>query len=362
VTTSLRVGAQVGGGRLATVHRGSLRGRAVAVKRARADVPGADVALLREARVLSAVSHPAIVPVLDLVPDPVAPALVLGWADGGSLFDLLADGPLEATELLPLVRPLADGLEAMHAAGVVHLDVTVENVLLAASGPLLIDPAPPGYGTPGYADPAVVAGCPPSPRSDVFGLAACTHMALTGRLPRRAGGVAPGLALGREVAEALAVGLHPDPHRRPGSPGAFVDLLAAAVPGAVAPRNRPADAPPGTVRAGSHARPVPRGPPRPTGSARTWPFDHWQEEAAAAEERQAAMAAAIGATQAPQRRRRRRVAVALALVTASGASAALYLRSSGPSRPAPMRPSASDSTQRPPAPRPPPTTTPGGKP
>jgi len=327
MTTSLQLGVVVAGGPLATVHRGSLGGRAVAVKRARPDVPGAAAALRREARVLTAATHPAIVPVLDVLEDPAAPALVLGWADGGSLGDLLADGPLPNEELVHVLRPLAGGLEALHRAGAVHLDVTVENVLLAAAGPILIDPAPPGAGTPGYADPVVAAGGPASSRSDVFGLAACAHVALTGRLPRVAGGVATGLVLPGAVTEALAAGLHPQPSRRPISPSAFVDRLAAALTDSpLTPSGKHTGGAPDTPAAG---RPATRASRRPTGTARTWPFDRWQEEANAAAERRSGLAAVVGG---PRRTRRG------------------------------VRTSVPDSTQRPPATRPPPTATPGGKP
>ncbi len=313
---ALELGPLVSSGPLATVHRGVLGGRAVAVKRARADVPAAGPALRREARILRAASHPGLVPVLDVLDDPQAPALVLGWADGGSLADLLVDGPVGDELVVQLVRPVAAALEALHRAGAAHLDVAPQNVLLAAAGPMLIDPAPPGAGTPGYTDPAVAAGGPASARSDVFGLAGCIHAALTGRSPRASGRLVIGLGLPPEVLTVLAAGLHPDPRQRPASPGALVDRLERALP--FATRSAP-DPPP------APGRPVVRRATQPAHPPRTWPFERWQEEADAAAAR----------------------------------------RTVGPSAPAPpprRRPSASDSTPRPRGARPPPTTTPGGKP
>lgn len=357
MSTSLKLGGLVGDGRLATVHRGTLQGRAVAVKRA-TRTPGAAAALRREGRVLSAASHQAIVPVLDILDDPLTPALVLGWADGGSLGDLLADGPLSAADLLHLLGPVAGGLHAMHLAGVAHLDVTVENVLLAAVGPVLVDPAPPGSGTPGYADPVVAAGGPSSARSDVFGLAACAHVALTGRLPRPGGGVAVGTGLPGPLTAVLAAGLHPDPRRRPPSPPALFHLLERAVAGRPSPaRSRP---PPSTATPG---RPVARTVGPPAAPARTWPFDRWHTEAAAAERRRAELLAAVGRTASPRPASPRRgaswlVVLVLAVVVAMAALGAGTTRARRP----PVRSSAPDSTHRPPAARPPPTATPGGKP
>lgn len=265
---SLELGPLVASGPQATIHRGLLAGRVVAVKRARAEVPGAGPALRREARILRAASHPGLVPVLDVIDDPQAPALVLGWADGGSLADLLADGPVHVELVVQLLRPVAAALEALHAAGVAHLDVAPRNVLLAAAGPILIDPAPPGAGTPGYADPAVMAGGPASARSDVFGLAGCMHVALTGRSPRADGGVAVGVRLPPAVLAVLAAGLHPDPRQRPATPGALVDRFELALPAAVAPGPPPA-----------RPRPVVRHRAPPDHPPRTWPFDRWQEAA-----------------------------------------------------------------------------------
>lgn len=273
----LQLGSLVATGPLATVHRGSLGGRAVAVKRGRAGVPGAAAALRREARILRAASHPALVPVLDVIDDRDQPTLILGWADGGSLEDLLADGPLGTDEVLHLLRPVAGALGALHRAGVAHLDVSTRNVLLAAAGPVLVDPAPPGAGTPGYADPAVAAGGLASPRSDVFGLAACAHVALSGRRPRVGGGVAPGVSLPPAVTATLAAGLSRDPAGRPPSTTAFVDQLEAALRSVRGPQAPPT----GRVS----GRPVARDRAPVAGPPRTWPFERWQEEADAAQAR-----------------------------------------------------------------------------
>ena len=352
MTAVVELGSLVASGRLATVRRGSLGGRAVAVKRARAGVPGAAAALRREARILRAASHPALVLVLDVVDDAHEPTIVLGWADGGSLEDLLADGPLGTDDLLHLLRPVAEALEALHRAGVAHLDVSTRNVLLAAAGPVLIDPAPPGAGTPGFADPAVAAGAMASARSDVFGLAACAHVALTGRHPRVVGGVAPGSVLPPAVTAALAAGLDPEPRCRPPSPVAFLDQLEAALtssPGATPPSRR---RPPG--------RPVVRHRDAVTTPARTWPFERWQEEA----EADAARRGAAGAVTAPppSRRRRRRLVTALVVVSTCAAGGAAWMASTaGPGR-HPVRSSVPDDTRRPHGARPPSTTTLGSKP
>lgn len=349
---TLQQGPLVAGGRLATVHRGMLDGRAVAVKRARCGVAGAAAALRREARVLGAARHVALVPVLDFVDDPDEPALVLGWADGGSLADLLADGPVDDEVVLHVIRPVAGALEALHRAGMAHLDVSPRNILLAAAGPVLIDPAPPGAGTPGYTDPSMAGGGPPSARSDVFGLAGCAHLALTGRSPRTGGGAAVGLLLTPALAATLAAALHPDPRERPATPSAFVDQLEAALRPVAVTRGRGEHQAPG--------RPVVRRRDPVTYLPRTWPFERWQEEVDDAAARRPEVAQEASPPRCRHRRRRRSAVLAVAVIGAIGAVAWLLVGAPAPATP--FRPSAHDSTPRPPVTRPPPTTPPGGRP
>jgi hypothetical protein len=160
-----------------------------------------------------------------------ATVLVLDRAMGGSLAALVrARGALDPGEVVTVLSPLAGALADLHERGVVHGDVAPGNVLFDDLGrPLLGDlglatviGAPVDgdvRGTPGYADPARAAGGPPTPASDVHGLAAVAWLAVTGRAPdpadRRAPLVAVAPHLPVELALLLEAALDVDPDARP---------------------------------------------------------------------------------------------------------------------------------------------------
>ena len=202
-------------------------GGTVALKRLR---PGADLAardrLRREAAVLAGVDHPHVVRLRAVVGAGDDLVLVLDLAAGGSLARLLTlRGPLTAGEVVTVAVPLAQALADVHARGLVHGDVTPTNVLFTSDGRPLLgdlgvsrllgagegDPS----GTAGFVDPAVRAGAPTGPASDVHGLAATCLAALSGLPAYDAVGarVRPGLR--HPLVDVLERALVPDPAARP---------------------------------------------------------------------------------------------------------------------------------------------------
>src|SRR5262249_46943347 len=63
------------------------------------------------------------------------PYYTMPLVSGGSLKDLLADGPLPPKVAAEVVRALADAVEHAHRHGIVHRDLKPENVLLQPAGP-----------------------------------------------------------------------------------------------------------------------------------------------------------------------------------------------------------------------------------
>ncbi|MDH4146249.1 MAG: serine/threonine protein kinase, partial [Acidimicrobiia bacterium] len=112
---------------------------AVKILRARwAAEPEIRERFITEARLLRRVDHPNVVAVHDIGElDDGRPYFVMTYAAGGSLADRL-DGRRTVDRACghAVVAALADGLGALHAAGIVHRDINPRNILIRAEAPL----------------------------------------------------------------------------------------------------------------------------------------------------------------------------------------------------------------------------------
>jgi serine/threonine protein kinase len=226
----------------------------------------------QEIEVARRVSGPFTAPVIDADLDGPVLWLATAYVAGPSLADAVAErGPLPPGSVLALAAGLAAGLSAIHAAGVVHRDLTPSNVLLAQDGPRLIDFGLSGasgaaalagaglkLGSPGFMSPEQAEGRLVGPPSDVFSLGAVLAFAAAGEGP-----FGPGSAVAqiyrvihrppdlfhvpREVRGLIQRCLVKDPALRPTEH----DLLAAVRATLSAPTRVPAPA----------ARPFIRRPP-----------------------------------------------------------------------------------------------------
>lgn len=125
----------------AATHTVTQRAHALKLLKRKDDDPAMRKRMLREARAASAVRHPNVVTVHDVIEGPDgAPVLVMDLLDGESLGDRLErEKRLELREALRIVRAMLEALEAAHAAGVVHRDLKPDNVFLTNEGVKILD-------------------------------------------------------------------------------------------------------------------------------------------------------------------------------------------------------------------------------
>jgi serine/threonine protein kinase len=142
--------------------------------------------------------------VADADTDGPVPWLATAFVPGPTLAQAVTErGPLSAAAVRALAAGLAEGLAAVHAAGVVHRDLKPSNVLLAEDGPRLIDfgisrRTETGkltstglvVGSPGFMSPEQAEGGVAGPPSDVFSLGAVLVYAATGHGPFGGGSTA----------------------------------------------------------------------------------------------------------------------------------------------------------------------------
>jgi serine/threonine protein kinase len=238
--------------------------REVAIKLLRPE-QGADAELveqwLQEARSVSRLNHPNIIPVFEADEQHGQPYLVFEFVPGQTLAELLRQrGALPTREAVALMVDVLEALVAAHAAGIVHRDLKPSNVLVDGSGRARVmdfgiaarvhdGPAAQQAagqvhatgGTPGYMSPEAATGQPPSPAMDIFSAAIVLVEMLSGkrliderdpyRAIRRVAKEDLRLpdALGDEADDALRAivlrGLARDPRQRHASAQAFLDEL-----------------------------------------------------------------------------------------------------------------------------------------
>ncbi|MBJ6759947.1 protein kinase [Myxococcaceae bacterium JPH2] len=203
-----RVLRPLGSGGMGEVYLGEQvsLGRKVAIKVLHHDLhaqAGMAERFKREARLLSAVEHPAVVRIVDFGESGDAACLVMEFVEGTSLHDMLNAGPLAPMRALPLLQQLAEGLAAIHDKGIIHRDLKPENVFVSQGGrgeqarlldfgiARLVEPDAASnlsqigvvLGTPEYLSPEQAVGARVDTRSDLYSFGVLCYRVLSGRLP-----------------------------------------------------------------------------------------------------------------------------------------------------------------------------------
>ena len=153
-----------------------------------------------EAESAAKLDHPGIVPVYEVGEIENQNFFSMGFVEGGSLTDLLVDGPIEGMQAAQLVKSIAEAVQYAHTRNIVHRDLKPANVLLdeerqpkitdfglaknmvedsglTATGAVM--------GTPGYMAPEQAAGKldEVGPLADVYSIGGILYFLLTGQPP-----------------------------------------------------------------------------------------------------------------------------------------------------------------------------------
>src|SRR5271166_2529642 len=172
-----------------------------------ADDPASQQRFEREVLLAREVTHPNLCPIYEIFhceqpPDDSFLFLTMKLLPGETLAARLRGTvPISTEEGLAILKQMAAGLVAIHAAGVVHRDIKPSNVMLdgtAADVRLWItdfglarvfesEPTNPGKetvaGTPGYIAPELSDGQPPSQASDLYAFGVVLHEIFAGKKP-----------------------------------------------------------------------------------------------------------------------------------------------------------------------------------
>ena len=154
---------------------------------------------LQEARTMAALDGiPEIVRVLDHFPENNTAYIVMEFLEGETLKDLVArEGVIPAGRMLELLEPVLRAMEAMHAAGIIHRDISPDNLMVLKSGTVKLmdfgcardiegDATKTVTLKHGFAPREQYTGRGQGPWTDVYALCATVYYCLTGKVPPRA--------------------------------------------------------------------------------------------------------------------------------------------------------------------------------
>ncbi len=201
-----------------------------------------------EAQLVARLEHPFIVPLYDYWREPNAAFLIMRLMRGGSLKDLLQDGPLGPRRVLGVIEQISQALHAAHRFGVVHRDLKPANILLDEDenayladfgiaknlgDPEMADHTQAGalLGSFAYLSPEQIRSEPVLPQADIYSLGVLLFQLLAGRLPFE----------GPTPIDYITKHLHepqpPLPDRNPSLPPAIENVIQRATAKEVAERH-----------------------------------------------------------------------------------------------------------------------------
>lgn len=209
-----------------------------------------------EARTLARFEHPNVIRVVRYLEQNNTAYIVMEYADGEELSDIIKrDGPLSEDFVRKLLGAVLDGLELVHAQGLLHRDIKPHNIIIRPDGtPVLIDfgAARQAIGvlsrsistivTPGFAPiEQYSARGNQGPWTDIYALGGVAYCCLTGKVPAEATeriredhlapiGQLVSAPISGALADAITWALRPEEADRPQTVEAFKAALAGQDP------------------------------------------------------------------------------------------------------------------------------------
>ena len=145
-------------------------------------------AFLDRAKRAGRINHPNIVPILDVGTERNLAFYAMDYMGGGSVADLVHDGPLEPALAVSIIQEAAIGLAHAHNLGLIHGRLQPGNLLRTSDG--LTKVADLGISLPiatdgfdAFSAPELLAGYEPSEQTDIYSLGATLYFLLTGIPP-----------------------------------------------------------------------------------------------------------------------------------------------------------------------------------
>jgi tetratricopeptide (TPR) repeat protein/predicted Ser/Thr protein kinase len=177
--------------------------RLVALKVIRPELAGQSSVLQRfkqELVLARTVTHRNVIRIYDLGVAEGCRFITMEFIEGRDLSSVLEERKLAPEEAVKILRQVCAALEVAHAEGVVHRDLKPQNIMLEASGRVVVmdfglarsmeasglTQAGSIMGTPAYMSPEQAKGIPADERSDIFSLGIILYQMLTGVVPFKA--------------------------------------------------------------------------------------------------------------------------------------------------------------------------------
>lgn len=152
--------------------------------------------IIKEAKIVARIANPNVVPLYEVGMYGDMPLLVFEYVDGVSLKQYIKDkGKLDEREGLSIMVRIASGLHTAHEQGIVHLDLSPNNIMIdrqlrprimdfglaRISAAMDAEKIEKIMGTPRYMSPEHVAGNALTPATDIYALGLIFFECLTGQ-------------------------------------------------------------------------------------------------------------------------------------------------------------------------------------